>query len=64
VSRTLPFTQDRIKRAVAGVRAAGLEVAGVEVRADGTIVVLTGLDNAKCVLTGEPQLRDARENLK
>jgi hypothetical protein len=64
MTKMLPFTQERIKRAVAGVRAAGLEVVDVEVRPDGTIILRTGLEDRKSTLTTEPKLRDAREKLK
>jgi hypothetical protein len=64
MTKQLPFTQERIKRAVAGVRSAGLEVTGIEVRPDGTVVVLTALENAKPTLTIDSKLRDARERLK
>ena len=64
MTKQLPFTQERIKRAVAGVRSAGVEIAAIEVRPDGTIIVLTILENGKPALTMEPRLRDARENLK
>jgi hypothetical protein len=64
MTKRLPFTQERIRRAVAGVRAAGLGIAGIEVRTDGTVIVLTALDNRKPALTSEPKLRDAREKIK
>ena len=64
MTKALPFTEKRIARAVRGARAAGLDVTGVEVRPDGTIIVLTAPDTGAPILTNEPKLRDARENLK
>jgi hypothetical protein len=41
VTKTLPFTELAIRRAVSAARKAGISVGGVEVRPDGTIVVLS-----------------------
>jgi hypothetical protein len=63
MTSALPFTEKMIARAIRGARAAGVEVGGIEVRPDGTIVILTGVDNGRLTLTTEPKLRDARERL-
>lgn len=43
MSRTpAKVTQSAMKRAIAGARAAGLQVAGVSVKPDGTIIVYGG----------------------
>lgn len=39
MTRALPFTQSAVRRAVEGARSAGMPVAAVSVRPDGTIVI-------------------------
>ncbi len=37
--RAIPFTQDAVRRAILGVRAAGVDIRTVSVRPDGTVVI-------------------------
>lgn len=37
--RTIPFTQDAVKRAIMAVKAAGIDVRTISVRPDGTVVI-------------------------
>lgn len=47
VRRASSFTQSDVTRAVRAVKAAGLDVSGVEVRPDGTIKVKVGTSQDK-----------------
>lgn len=55
MTKALPFTEASIRRAVNGARSAGLRVAGVEIKPDGTVVVLSG-DGAGSALPPPPAL--------
>ena len=50
LTKPLPFTEALIRRAVSGVRSAGLRISAVEVRPDGTVVVRSG-DDATAALS-------------
>lgn len=40
MTKSLPFTENAIARAIAGARKGGVKVGAVEIRPDGSIVVL------------------------
>lgn len=37
--RTIPFTQDAVRRAILGVKSAGVDIRSVSVLPDGTVVI-------------------------
>jgi hypothetical protein len=47
VSKALPFTQARVRRAVKAAESAGLRVRRVTVKPDGSIEVASGGDNER-----------------
>ena len=53
MTKSLPFTESTVRRAVNAVRKAGLQVSAVSIAPDGTVTVFQGL-NAR-----EPSKQDA-----
>jgi hypothetical protein len=43
VTKPLPFTESRVRRAIAAVRKEGLEVSAVSIHPDGTVTIYQGV---------------------
>jgi hypothetical protein len=66
VTRSVPFTQASVERAIKAVRKMGLRVTGVSVNPDGAFIHAVEDDGRAphSSLTSGPRLRDAREKFR
>jgi hypothetical protein len=47
MSKSLPFTESRVRRAIAAVRKEGLVVSAVSIHPDGTVTIYQGIAGAE-----------------
>ena len=66
MTRSLPFTQASVERAIKAARKMGLRVTGVSVNPDGAFIHAVEDDSGAppSSLTSGPKLRDAREKFR
>jgi hypothetical protein len=64
MSRALPFTQARIRRAVKGAESAGLRVRRVTVGRDGSIAIESGGNEVSAIDSGETSLAASWDDLQ